>query len=142
MLVKKSMLVNNFGMLVNNFGMLVNVEILMYVGETCWWKKFVCWWKKFRYVGEMIILLKNLHQHQGPKNQLMLVKECWWKSMLVKNFRILVKFPNPNPLTLIPNPKNFHEHPDFFANVHKLFANIIVFLHQHTLKIVTLTIQA
>ena len=48
--------------------MLVN-----YVGE-----KFLYVGEKLLYVGEKNfgMLVKNFHQHQGPKNRLMLAKEC------------------------------------------------------------------
>ena len=47
-------------------------EKFFYVGE-----KILYVGEKIRYVGEIIMLVKNFYQHQGPKNRLMLVKECW-----------------------------------------------------------------
>ena len=58
----------------------------------------ICMLVKTRYVGEKIgMLVKNFHQHPGPKNRLMLVKDvgeiCMLvkKSMLVKKFIMLMK---------------------------------------------------
>ena len=54
-------------------------------------KNFCMLVKKFRYVGEIIMLVKIFHQHQGPKNRVNVGEEMLVKSMLVKKFRMLMK---------------------------------------------------